>query len=226
LFIQQHARHVFPLAGVLAPIKMMCMNQGLDTQPPPALLIAALRTLAAGEGLWRQVEIAKGRPIQFQAEPDARLIVVEHGLVKLSYLSGDGEERIKSFIADMGVFGEFERASDLPYEAVCLEPSRIVALPINWARQRLADAPDLQLAVGSFLSWLSAKKRDREHALLCMTPAERYLDLQRREPGLVSRLPQGDIARYLGVTPIAFSRIKRRLRQGEMSRPPSLLLPR
>ena len=165
------------------------------------------------DGLWRSADVLKGCSIGFHGEPEARVIIVESGLVKLSYLSVKGNERIKSLIADVGVFGGFEHGEDLSYEAVCLEPSRVVGLPMPWVRESFANNAGLQKAVSEFWSWLSTKKRDRENALLCMTPVQRYRALQIREPSLVSRISQGDIARYIGVTPIAFSRIKRRLRE-------------
>ncbi len=44
-----------------------------------------------------------------------------------------------------------------------------------------------------------------------MTPEARYLALRAGAPEALARLPQGDVARFLGVTPVAFSRIKRRV---------------
>lgn len=188
------------------------MNHGSGERPPPAALIAALRGAALRDGQWRPVELTKGASIDWRGERGSRLIIVESGLVKLSYLSADGDERIKSFIVDEGLFGGFDAGSELAYDAVCLEPSRIVGLATAWVRQALADDPSAQRAVSAFWSWLSGRKRDRENALLCLSPARRYAALRAREPALLDRLSQGDIARYLGVTPVAFSRIKRRLR--------------
>jgi len=50
-----------------------------------------------------------------------------------------------------------------------------------------------------------------------MSPEARYRLLRTGAAAALARLPQGDVARFLGVTPVAFSRIKRRLqadRQG------------
>ena len=47
--------------------------------------------------------------------------------------------------------------------------------------------------------------------LLCRSAEERYRVFLAQEPALADRLTQSDIARYLGITAIALSRIRRRL---------------
>jgi CRP-like cAMP-binding protein len=42
-------------------------------------------------------------------------------------------------------------------------------------------------------------------------PEDRYRSLAAREPELVSRVPQHELASYLGITPVSLSRIKRRI---------------
>jgi CRP-like cAMP-binding protein len=53
---------------------------------------------------------------------------------------------------------------------------------------------------------------DRTHSLLHDNPEERYQKVVATEPELLLRVPQYVIASYLGVTPEALSRIKRRAR--------------
>jgi len=62
---------------------------------------------------------------------------------------------------------------------------------------------------------LAMRKERREHAFLTKSPEENYRELAAESPGLVQRLTQNDIARYLGITPVALSRIRGRLRQRE-----------
>ena len=45
------------------------------------------------------------------------------------------------------------------------------------------------------------------------TPKERFTDLMKNNPGLMNRVPQHQIASYLGVTPESLSRIKKRAYQ-------------
>lgn len=179
---------------------------------PPSELIEALRLHAEQAGLWRPVTYEKSASIDWRENGDA-VIILQSGMLKLTYLTASGDEWIKSFIVDQGLCGSIgEGDADVSYRIVCLEPSIVVRLSRDWVRARAASDPRLQAVAAGFWSWLSARKRDRESALLCLNATDRYLEMKAAEPPLVERLPQGDIARYLGITPIAFSRLKRRLR--------------
>jgi CRP-like cAMP-binding protein len=181
-------------------------------QPPPAALIALLRPYAQQVGLWQPRRYARGDRVEHRLDEAPRLVIVTAGIVKLSYLSAEGDERVKSFIVAEGLFGQDSEEGGLTIEARCLEDSGIVFLAPAWVRDLAARSLDVQQAIDAFWPWLSSRKRIRENALLCLTPEQRYRAFTADEPMLAQRLSQGDIARYLGVTPVAFSRMKRRLR--------------
>ena len=63
--------------------------------------------------------------------------------------------------------------------------------------------------INSLIS-LAIKKERREYEFLCLSAPERFALLKQRDPELVAKLTQNDIARYLGITPVALSRIKQR----------------
>ena len=188
------------------------MNRGLEMQTPPVELIALLRSHGDQAGLWQPILYAKGQLIETRRDAPPRLVIVEHGLVKLSFVTAEGEEWIKSFIVAEGLFDQISAKGEPVIEAVCLEPTQAITLSLAWARELAGRDADVQRAVDTFWLWLSAKKRLRESELLCSTPSQRYHVFQTDQTTLTARLSQGDIARYLGITPIAFSRIKRRLR--------------
>jgi CRP-like cAMP-binding protein len=51
----------------------------------------------------------------------------------------------------------------------------------------------------------------RNNSLLFQSPEERYIHFSKNRPDLIQRVPQYIIASYLGVTPEALSRIRKRL---------------
>lgn len=186
------------------------MNPGLaESDFSAGRLLGRLRDLALAEGLWLPRHYAKGQILFDQDNASEDVWVLVQGLVKLVYVTPDGEERIKSFIVDQGLFAAED--GQLAFGARTLEPCQIARLPRRWVDARIAEDAELVRAYGQFTDWIRRRKAKREQSLLCASAAERFQDMRRHEPDLMNRLAQGDIARFLGITPIAFSRIKRRI---------------
>jgi CRP-like cAMP-binding protein len=181
----------------------------------PSRLIALLRERAIGAGLWQPELRDRGTELLRQGERTDGLMALTSGLAKLTYLTQSGDEWIKSFIVDQGVFGAVE-AGVSRFGAVAIEPCTVARLPGNWVQDAIAADQQLAAEAGAFSRWLVERKQQREAALLCDTAETRYRQMLASEADLLARLPQGDIARYLRVTPIAFSRIKRRVRAGAL----------
>lgn len=186
------------------------MNPGLASVDfSVAALTGQIEQRARADAVWQPFAKAKGERLFDQDNAPADLFVLTSGLVKLFFLTPQGDERIKSLIVDQGLFAADD--SGARFAAQALEPSTLARLPLSWVQEQ--SARDVELAAGfaRFTDWVRRRKARREQALLCESAAERYLCLCRESPELVARLSQGDIARYLAITPIAFSRIKRRI---------------
>lgn len=178
----------------------------------PDDLIAAIRPRASSDGLWLPARHTKGGTVFDQGEERDLIVLQLSGLTKLAYQGADGSEWIKSLIVDAGLFGtSAEQGETSRFSAVCIEPSQLVTLPGAWLRQTVAGDAALAEQVAAFNRWLVARKQAREEALLCLSAEQRYIALLESEASLLARLSQADIARYLRITPIAFSRIKRRI---------------
>ncbi len=161
------------------------------------------RTLAKGSHVIRQNEVATD------------VFIVRSGLVKLYYITLDGTERVKSFLVEGDLFGSRScqmTGKGSPFAAICLEDAQLVCLPYVLFREMLMSQPPLMEFMFFLTEQIGLKKEQREYELLCRTAQERYLAFIGNEPQLAARLSQMDIARYLGITPIALSRIKKRLR--------------
>jgi CRP-like cAMP-binding protein len=179
------------------------------------MLVAPLKALALQQGQWRSSACEKGQIILHQGDVAADIFILESGLVKLVYPTANGDEWIKSFIVDSGLFGsvdDVDAAQQSRFSAICIERSVIARLPLGWVKQAIANDARLTAAYFAFSGWVRRRKEDREQALLCQSPEQNYVNFISENPALAARLPQADIARYLGITPVAFSRIKRRLR--------------
>lgn len=163
-----------------------------------------LRKLNAGETLFSQDE----------AHPF--LYVVRQGLLKLTYLNEHGDEWTKSLVAEGQFFASLSALrSGLTSFSVCaIEASLLERVPFRLVEQ-LADR-DLAWSrmVRNALMIFAERKERRERQFLTMSAEARYRLLREEEPHLAARVPQKDLASYLGVTPVGLSRISRRIRNG------------
>ena len=193
------------------------MNLGLETGTAAPALIAALQPAATQARLWSERHFPKGAPVFAPGDGSDDVFLLLSGLVKLVYTTEGGDDWIKSFVIDQGVFsgrGASDATMGESYGAVCLEPCRIIRLPRPFVQKAVAENEARQRAYQEFSAWVLARKQAREAALLTLTPEARYRALCIHAPQTLTRLPQGDVARFLGITPIAFSRIKRRIAAG------------
>lgn len=173
--------------------------------------ITMLQERASREDMWRLERCERGTELLRQGGAGDQLVVMMSGLAKLTYLTPSGDEWIKSFIVDQGLFGALDGKISR-FGAISLESCTVVRLRVAWVLQEVAADPRLGAQTTALYQSVLDRKQKREEALLCDTAEVRYRKMLDEEPDLLARLPQGDVARYLRVTPIAFSRIKRRVR--------------
>ncbi len=156
----------------------------------------------------------RGQHLFHQGDKDKSIYLVRSGLLKAYYLSDDGKEFIKSFLLPGDMIGSLKGImghGGCSFSLVCLEPAELTCIDydILYAHSR----KDLNLAnsMVDFLLSFAMKKETREFEFLCLSPEERYQLLLEKTPDLFDRVTQNDIARYLGVTPVGLSRIKKRV---------------
>lgn len=148
-----------------------------------------------------------------EGEICARLYIVQSGLLKQFYTKEDGTEWIKSFAGADDFFACLDALAGGPasFASVAIEPS--VVESIDWAvLERLGDEDmTWQKVLRLGFQHLAQLKVRRERDLLMLTAEELYRKFARESPRLVQRVPQRDLAAFLGVTPVGLNRIIRRL---------------
>ncbi len=149
-----------------------------------------------------------------QGDEDRSLYVVKQGLLKAYYLLEEGKETIKSFLFPGDIIGSMTAAysaEQCSFSLICLQDSELIKIPFGKLYETIQSRPELALSVINLLLNFSMKKERREYELLCLSAEERYQLLLERSPKIAEFVTQNDIARYLGITPVALSRIKKRL---------------
>lgn len=163
----------------------------------------------------RPLIIEAGEHVFLQGDRCSTVFLVRKGLLKAYYIRADGKEHIKSFQPEGSIIGSMVALIDQEpstFSLVALEPSDLVSLPYAKLEAAAKESLELSNALISFLSAYGRRKERREYELLCLSPENRYLQLLTSSPSLTERISQAELASYIGVTPQALSRIKRRSR--------------
>ncbi|MDJ0977326.1 MAG: Crp/Fnr family transcriptional regulator [Erythrobacter sp.] len=162
----------------------------------------------------REIELQPGDHLFAQGEHDSRVFMVKSGLLKAYYIRVDGKEHIKSFLPEGSIIGSMVSLVDgdpCSFSLQAIEASLAVALPYSTVQQAAQSDIELANALIAFLSTYGKRKERREYELLSLSPEKRYAILLAEMPGIVERVSQADMAAYIGVTPQALSRIRRRM---------------
>lgn len=93
----------------------------------------------------------------------------------------------------------------------CLEDTVAVVGTPDEEERMLAEFPELKSACLAMSEIMAAKLQESLAHYRTSTPEERYRDLVVKRPDLLQRIPQYQIASYLGIKPESLSRIRKRL---------------
>jgi CRP-like cAMP-binding protein len=160
-------------------------------------------------------------PAFTEGERCPRVFVVRSGLLKQLYTDENGSEWIKSFAFEGDPFGcpIALKGEPATFASVAIEPSIVES--IEWSLvERLASEHTAWLqAVCIGFRRLAELKVRRERDLLMLTPEQLYRQFLEQSPQLAARVPQKELAGFLGVTPVGLNRIVQRVRREEATRP-------
>lgn len=162
----------------------------------------------------RPQSFQKGDFIFRQGEVNRNLYYIESGILKAFYLTNDGKDFIKSFLKERDVMGNLSSCiQGIPctFSLQCLEDTKTHVIPFETLSQVSLHDHKLSGDIISFLMALALKKENREYEFLCLDAEARYLNLVKTSPDLLDRVNLGEIAKYLGITQVALSRIRKGL---------------
>lgn len=191
-------RHVRTLEGSICGL---CTPMVPDRRTLDALTRAARTQLVRkGEHLCRQGDVATS------------LFLVRSGLLRYYYLAAGIEQTGQFFETGMFVADVFALTRSAPslQNIDALTDSEVLVIP----RKALYAAYDADHAIERFgrilMEEAMAGSQRRTASLLQLTPAQRYETFLRVRPGVAASVPLYVAASFLGVTPEALSRIRRR----------------
>ncbi len=160
--------------------------------------------------------LAKGASFSQPGAPATHFAVVLSGLLRHFYLDPNGKESIKAFRGPMEVSGPYaeiiqRRPSRTFIEA--LTNAELFVFEVAEVDAAAETSLELQRLVRRFVEVQFVAKEQREYEFLLLSAEERYRQFCERLPELLQHIPQHQIASYIGITPVALSRIRGRIRR-------------
>ena len=142
-----------------------------------------------------------------------RIFIVRSGLLKQLYIKEDGSEWIKSFTGAGDLFACLEALAPggrTSFASTAIEPSVVESIDFSRVERLGEQHVAWQKAIRLAFQHLAELKVRRERDLLMLSAQELYRKFATESPALARRVPQKDLAAFLGVTPVGLNRIIRR----------------
>jgi len=150
-----------------------------------------------------------------QGDEDQYIYAIQEGVLKAYYNDVKGKEYIKSFLfsGDNIASTKALNRGKCSFSLLCLKDTTIIKLPYQKVRELAANNLEVANSIIELLMSFAMKKEQREYELLCLSAEQRYKNLLKKSPNISEQITQNNIARYLGITPVALSRIKHKQKE-------------
>lgn len=171
-------------------------------------------------------ELAPGETLFAQDDPAGRFFWLRRGLIKLTRLSPEGEEKVVELIRQGQTFGEaiaFMDRQVYPVNAEAIEPSEVIGLECGRFRDLLHGSVDACFRVMAGLSTRLHQQIDEIDRLTLQNATTRVvaylLDASKKEGAVLELgMPKHLLASRLSIQPETLSRIFARLSRSGMLR--------
>jgi len=130
----------------------------------------------------------------------------------------DGEEKTLDFFTENQSAANFASlANNTPSTLflVCGEETTIAILNSEKEEALYKKHPRFESFCRTGMEQMMGSKQEELSSFIVSSPKERYLKLLKNRPELINRVPQYQLASYLGISPESLSRIRKRISQKE-----------
>lgn len=161
-------------------------------------------------GVFRSVK--KGTILLKEGQYSSEYYFVLEGCIRTFYII-DGEEKTTAFYTELEPFTPLCTVNKMPSEHFvdCVEDCILIVSNPETDKQMFAEFPRFESLCRVLSEQLLVKTRASLDDFKTNSPEQRYLNLVEQRPDLIQRVPQHQIASFLGITPQSLSRMRKRL---------------
>ena len=138
---------------------------------------------------------------------------VLQGCVRQYYIK-DGEEKTTAFFTEghaVASFTSYINQIPAKHYLVCAEDCSLTVGSKEKEKQMIAEFPKLEPIIRSEMERNAGIAQEEMATFITSSPEERYINLLESRPKLLNRVPQHQIASYLGIKPESLSRLRKRI---------------
>ncbi|MFN5416591.1 MAG: Crp/Fnr family transcriptional regulator [Flavobacteriia bacterium] len=156
--------------------------------------------------------VKKGTILLKEGQNTLNSFFVLKGCIR-SYYIKDGEEKTTAFYTEMEALTPPCVISKTPseYYISCIEDCILLISNSDISEEVNARFPKFEIMCMKFSEELLAKERIEFDEFKTSSPEQRYLNLMQKRPDLIQRVPQHQLASYLGIKPQSLSRLRARI---------------
>lgn len=156
--------------------------------------------------------VKKGTTLLKEGQKSKDSYFVMKGCIRTYYVF-DSEEKTTAFYTEMEALTPPCVISQSPseYYISCVEDSIITVSNADMEVEMNSKFPKFETLCRIFAEELLAKQQIDFDAFKTSSPEQRYLSLLKNRPDLIQRVPQHQLASYLGIKPQSLSRLRARI---------------
>jgi CRP-like cAMP-binding protein len=160
--------------------------------------------------------VKKGTVLLKEGQYSKESYFVLNGCIRTYYIL-DGEEKTTAFYTEMDALTPPCVISQTPSECYisCVEDSIILVSNEDMSEEVNRKFPKFDIMCRKFSEELLAKQQINFDEFKTSSPEQRYLNLLKNRPDLIQRVPQHQLASFLGIKPQSLSRLRARMLKKE-----------
>ena len=164
--------------------------------------------------LVRTLNLKKNEYFVNFGEVPQRLGFISAGIFRVFYITEQGDEKIIVFRNEnqfITAFSAFIERQPSWYAIQAIEDSTLLIVTLREYKMLLDNHSCWNTSTRKVVENILIEKEKREREFLSEDATTRYLTFKQNHAQIEARIPQYYVAAYLGITPVALSRIRRQL---------------
>jgi CRP-like cAMP-binding protein len=158
-------------------------------------------------------EFKKGTLLLKEGQTAKNCFSILKGCIREYYIV-NGDEKTTAFFTEghaVTSFTSYTNQTPSNHYLICVEDSTLTVSNQSLEKEMCDRLPRLESIIRIEVEKNTGKAQDNFAEFRISSPEQRYLKLIETRPNLINRIPQHQIASYIGVTPESLSRLRKRM---------------